>query len=188
MNKKITLEEVILELQPFSEELVTWCKTHLDFFKALKNIYPEKFVSPAMIVTSYPTNGDEVIGVYTYHHEIKTPIFKQDFIINVGRADKEFVLYTRNPTGSSKNVKDINEFFAKYSKYGYTKEAHHLTLEQLPEQLQDRAKKAIAFAEKLKTGLPQQVPQALIDKIYKEVMEIKRKDRIIKEKLKNDEH
>lgn len=110
MNSKITLKEVILELQPFSDELNNWCKTHREFFSALKNIYPEKFISPAMIVTSYPPTGDEIIGVYTYHHEMKKPIFKQDFIVNVGRLNTEFILYTRNPNGSSKYVKDIIEF------------------------------------------------------------------------------
>src|SRR5258706_1921374 len=155
MNKKITLEEVILELQPFSDELINWYKNHSEFFKALKNIYPEKFVSPAMIVTSYPTSGDEVIGVYTYHHEMKNPVFKQDFIVNVGRTNTEFVLYTRNPAGSSKYVKDINDFFNKYRKYGYRKDDHRLSLEELPAQLQKRAKQAIELAKKLKIGDPQ---------------------------------
>ncbi len=181
---KITLEEVILELQPFSEELVNWCKKHPDFFRALKNIYPEKFVSPAMIVTSYPPTGDEVIGVYTYHHKLKEPIFKQDFIVNVGFRYEEFILYTRNPGGSSKYVKDINSFFQKYEKYGYKKADHHLKLGDLPQQLQERAKMAIRFAEKLKEGIPQDVPQELIDKIYGEVMAIKRRDRMIVEKLR----
>lgn len=183
VDKKITLEEVILELQPFSDELVAWCKSHSEFFMALKNVYPEKFVSPAMIVTSYPASGDEVIGVYTYHHEMKNPVFKQDFIINIGRSNTEFILYTRNPAGSSKSVKDINEFFAKYGKYGYTKDAHHLSLEELPAQLQERAKQAIRLAGKLKTGEPQTIPQEHIDKIYKEVMAIKRKNRVVIEKL-----
>ena len=36
---KITLEDVILELQPFSDEINSWCRTHKEFFLALKNIY-----------------------------------------------------------------------------------------------------------------------------------------------------
>lgn len=181
--KKITIEDVILELQPFSDELNKWCKTQSEFFVALKNIYPEKFVSPAMIITSYPLSGDEVIGIFTYHHEMKKPIFKQDFIVNTGRSNTEFILYTRNPKGSSKYVKDINDFYAKYGKYGYTKESHHLTLEELPPQLHERAKQAMILADKLKIGYHQIVSQDHIDKIYKEVMEIKRKDRVNKEKL-----
>lgn len=184
MNNKITLEDVILELQPFSTELNNWCKTHKDFFSALKNIYPEKFISPAIIITSYPLTGDEVIGVFTYHHEMKQPIFKQDFIVNVSKKNIEFILYTRNPFGNSKYVKDINDFYAKYGKYGYTKSQHHLNLDELPDQLQERAKQAINLATKLKIGYPQKIPQAHIEKIYKEVMDIKRKDRFYLEKLK----
>ena len=185
MSNKITLEDVILELQPFSDELNNWCRSPKEFFTALKNIYPEKFVSPAMIITSYPTNGDEVIGVFTYHHELNKPIFKQDFIINVGWSNTEFILYTRNPNGSSKYVKDINDFYIKYGKYGYTKSQHHLTLDELPTKLQERAKQAMRLADKLKVGDPQKIPQEHIERIYKEVMEIKRKDRFYKEKLEN---
>jgi hypothetical protein len=181
----IILEDVILELQPFSDELINWCKTHKDFFSALKQCYPEKFVSPAVIITSYPASGDEVIGMFTYHYQLNKPVFKQDFIVNVGRLNTEFILYTRNPSGSSKYVKDINDFFNMYDKYGYKKAHHHLSLEELPIQLQDRAKNAIKFSKKLKIGVPQKVPQKLIDKIYGEVMIIKRKDRVIKVKLQS---
>lgn len=183
--KKITLEELILELSPFSEELVNWCKTHSKFLKALKNVHPEKFVSPAMIVVSYPPTGDEIIGVYTYHYDIKKPIFKQDFIVNKDNANKKFILYTRNPMGSSKYVKDIKEFFLEFGKHGYTTISHHLKLTELPVQLQQRAKKAVILAEKMKAGKPEQIPQERIDKIYKEVMLIKRKDRVVREKLNN---
>lgn len=185
MKQKVTLEELIIELMPFSQELVDWCKSHLEFLAALKNIYPEKFISPAMIVTSYPSSGDEMIGIYTYHHEMKKPIFKQDFIINKGNLNQEFILYTRNPSGSSKYVKDIKEFFAQYGKYGYDQSTHHLSLEQLPIQLQERARAAIKLAEKMKIGTPQEIPQDHIEKIYKKVMAIKRENRIVKEKLKS---
>lgn len=185
MDKKVTLEELIIEFMPFSEELVNWCKTHPEFLAALKNVYPERFISPAMIVTSYPKSGDEVIGIYTYHHEMKNPVFKQDFIINKGRLNQEFILYTRNPKGSSKYVKDIKGFFVAYGKYGYDANSHHLSLEELPAQLQERGKEAIKLAEKMKQGIAQKIPQYKINRIYKEVMSIKRQDRYIKEKLKS---
>lgn len=185
MSTKITLEELILELSPFSEELVNWCKKYPEFLKALKNVHPEKFISPAMIVTSYPTSGDEIIGVYTYHHEMKSPVFKQDFIVNKDRTNTEFTLYTRNPSGSSKYVKDIKEFFIKFGKYGYTMDSHHLTLNELPAQLQERAKEAIRLAGRMKTGIPQEIPQEHIEKIYSQVMSIKRENRMIKQKLEN---
>lgn len=180
---KITLIDVILELQPFSDELIHWCKSHNEFLLGLKNIHPDKFISPAMIVTSYPQSGDEVIGVYTYHHTLMNPIFKQDFIVNTGRKNTEFVLYTRNPNGSSKYVKDINDFFAKYGEYGYKKSDHRLKLADLPAQLQERAKKSIELSHRVPPEILQNIPQEHIDRIYNEVMEIKRKDRVLKVKL-----
>lgn len=183
MKNKVTLEELIIELMPFSDELVVWCKTHPKFLTALKNVYPKKFISPAMIVTSYPQSGDEIIGVYTYHHEMKNPIFKQDFIVNKDNSNREFILYTRNPTGSSKYVKDIKDFFVKYGKYGYHTNAHHLFLEELPAQLQERGREAIKLAEKMMGADLRKIPQHHIDKIYKEVTSIKRKDRYVKQKL-----
>ncbi len=179
----ILLEDVILELQPFSDELVNWCKTHKEFFRALKQIYPERFVSPAMIITSYPASGDEVIGMFTFHHQLKKPVFKQDFIVNTGKLNTEFILYTRNPSGSSKYVKDINDFFNKFDKYGYKKSDHHLSLEELPTQLHERARNAVELSRKLKIGSPQKIPQKLVDRIYNEVMLIKRRNRTDKEKL-----
>lgn len=184
MEENHTIEEVILELMPFSQELIDWCKAHPEFLGALKNVYPEKFISPAVIMLSYPPTGDEVLGVYSYHHTLGNPIFKQDFIVNKGRADTEFTLYTRNPAGSSKYVKDIGEFFAKFGQYGYKKDDHHLTLEELPPQIQERAKAAIKLAERMSEGIPQDITQAHINKIYKQVMEIKTKDRSTIEKLK----
>lgn len=189
--KKITLKELILELTPFPEELVIWSKTHPEFLDALKNVYPEKFISPAMIIMHPPIKGDAaceadvVIGVYTYHHELNNPIFKQDFIVNKGNRSQEFVLYSKNPTGSSKYVKGIKDFFIKYGKHGHTTSSHHQTLEELPNQLQERGKEAMRLAEKMKIGTPQEIPQEHIDKIYQEVMAIKREDRIVIEKLRN---
>jgi hypothetical protein len=185
MNQKVTLEEVILELMPFSDELNNWCKSHPEVLLALKNVYPEKFISPAMIVTSYPATEDEIIGIYTYHHGMKNPIFKQDFMVNVGRLNNEFILYTRNPAGSSKYVKDIKVFFKKYGKYGYDNTSHHLSLEELPTELQERAKASVKLAEKMKIGLPQKIPQEHINEIYEKVMAIKREDRVVKKKLES---
>lgn len=189
--KSVTLKEVILELTPFPEELVKWSNSHPEFLDALKNVYPEKFISPAMIIIYPPIKGDcacegdVVIGVYTYHHELNKPIFKQDFIVNRGHLSKEFILYSKNPAGSSKYVKGIKEFFAKYSKYGHNTSSHHQSLEELPRQLQERGREAVRLAEKINIGMPQEIPQEHINKIYKEVMAVKREDRIVIEKLRN---
>lgn len=186
MNKKITLEELILEMMPFSEELMNWCKNHIEFFVALKNIYPTKFISPAMIMTSTSPNfpNDEVIGVYSYHYLLNKPIFKQDFIVNKDRANKEFILFTRNPVGSSKYVKDINEFFKAYGKGGYYTGSHHLTYDQLPTELQERANQTIRLAERMKGADFTKITQQYIDQIYKQIKAIKNGEWFIKQKLK----
>lgn len=183
MSKNVSLEELIIELQPYSEELVLWCQRHPEFADALKSVHPEKFVSPAIIITSYPKTGDEVIGVITYHHGLKNPTFKQDFIVNVGMKNEEYILFTRNPAGSSKYVKDINEFFDLYGNYGYTRDAHHLKLEDLPIEITERAQMAIDLAKRREGHELEVPPQELINKIYSEVMEIKKKKHLVKLRL-----
>lgn len=183
----VTLEEVIIEMMPFSGELLYWCKDHPEFFKALKNIYPRKFISLHAIVTSYPPNSeDEVIGIYSYDYQRRNPIFKQDFIVNKGRSNQEFILFTRNPKGSgSRYVKDINDFFAKYGKGGNYGNSHHLTLEELPDEIKERGKDAIRIAEKIKGDNLNGVPQEHIDKIHQELAKVKKGKWYIKKRLKN---
>jgi hypothetical protein len=185
MEDKITFKDVILELTPFSQDLIDWSKKHIEFSDALKNIYPEKFISPGIVITHPPIRtgnaiGDEVIGVYIYHYNLRTPIFKQDFIV---KRDYEYTLYSRNPGGNSEYVKDINEFYLKYSIYGHDKRNHHSSLEELPPKVQERAKEAMVLAGKMKIGTPQEIPQKHIDKIYKKVMAIPREERIVIKKL-----
>lgn len=190
MKKKrtITQEELIVEMMPFSEELLNWCKTHPEVLAALKIIYAEKFISLQAIVTSYPSNypDDEVIGIYTYDYQRKNPVFKQDFIVNKGKLNKEFILFTRNPVGSSKYVKDINDFFATYGKGGYYINSHHLFLEELPAEIRERGKDAMKLAEKMKGADLRIAPQKHIDKIYQQVKSAKKGKWYVKKKLKKD--
>lgn len=174
MHPNITLEELILEFQPFSDELISWCNKHPEFLTALKNVHPNNFISPSVIILSYPSTGDQVIGVYSYHHRIKTPIFKQDFIVNMGFKNTEFILYTRNPCGSSKYVKDIQTFFDKYGQYGYLKSHHHLTLDELPSEVKERALSTIVLAEKVKDLDISKISQEQINKLYSEVKALKK--------------
>lgn len=186
MAGKITFEELILEMMPFSTELIAWCKTHPEFLSALKVIYSERFISLGTIVTSYSPNypEDEVIGIYAYDYLKKTPVFKQDFVINKRKKNKEFILYTRNPRkGSSKYVKDINEFFATYGKNGIYFNSHHLTLEQLPEEIKERGQQAINIANRLSGGIMVKPTQEQIDRIHCELQTIKMGNWFIKRKI-----
>ena len=185
MDNKHSLEELLLEFMPFSVEIIEWCKKHPDFQKALKIIYSNKFISWGAIVTSYSPNrpNDEVIGIYTYDYKRNKPLFKQDFIVNIEKANKEFVLYTRNPAGSSKYVKDINDFYKIYGNGGYYLNSHHLQLNQLPKELQERGNRAIQLAHKIQVGGYIQPSQEQINKTYMEVTEEKKKIWRLKKKL-----
>ncbi len=185
MANDITLKELILEFQPFSPELKAWCKSHPEFFDALKNIHPDKFISPACIMCSYPPTGDEVIGVYSFHYQLNNPIFKQDYIVNADFKNEKFTLYTNNPAGSSKYVQNINNFFDKYGRYGYLRAHHHLTFEELPEDIKWRARAAMQLAERVKNVDTSKITQAHINKIYAELQAIEEKDRSYRIQIKD---
>lgn len=183
--KRITFEELIIEMMPFSPELVEWCKSHPEFLKALKNVYAGKFISLGAIVTShspyYPK--DEVIGIYTYDYQRKNPIFKQDFIINKGKQYKEFVLFTRHL--SSKYVKDIEDFYKTYGKGEYYVNSHHVTFDQLPDEIKPRGQDAIALTNKLK-GYPLLKPsQEVIEKLYLQIRAVKEGKWLITQRLQS---
>lgn len=182
MKDNPSLKDVILEMTPFSQELIDWCKSHPEFLNALKNVYPEKFISAGIVVEHPPIStgkhhGEIVTGVYTYHHGINKSIFKQDFIVYNGHA---YTLYSRNPEGSKKYVRDINEFYKNYSQYGHTRSKHHLNLEDLPAELQERGRRVISLAKKLNPDDLINIPQEHINEIYRKLMSIPREERFIK--------
>lgn len=155
MTSLITLEHLIIKMMPFSDSLIEWCMKHPEFHSGLKLIYSERFISLGAMVTSYSPYrpNDEVIGVYTYDYKRKNPIFKQDFIVNIGKKDMQFVLYTRNKKGTmTRYVKDINDFYRTYGKGDFYVNSHHLTLNQLPKELQERGQGAINLAERIVKG------------------------------------
>lgn len=171
---KLTLADVIIETMPFSKELINWCKKYPEFLEALKITHPERFFHLGAVITSYSPNypDDEVIGFYTY--DSKRKLFKQDFIINKGKLNKEFILYTRNPKGSSKYVKDIKEFALTYGKGGHYVNSHHLSFNELPNNIKGRALRAMNLAESVtKSGLIK-LSQEQIELLFNEITEIKK--------------
>lgn len=173
-----TLEELLVEMQPFSPELKTWCLNHADFLQALKLVHPDRFVTLFVVFTSTSPNfpDDEVIGLYTYDYKIKDQKFKQDFIVNKDRENKEFILYTRNPNGgSSKYIKDINEFYSLYGKGGYYKDTYHVGFENLPDQIKPQAARAIQIANNLRVTGIKNPSQSEIDETYKKLKELQSK-------------
>lgn len=149
------LEEILIDIQPFSDGLKQWCKDHDDFTKALKIIYPAKFISMGMVVVTHPPHypNDKVIGFYTYHYAMKNPKFKQDFIIDLGKQDNNFVLYTRqNLVPQNSYIKDINAFFDTYGQGGNYLRAHHVSFEDIPEEGKPRALQAMNLGDRVKNA------------------------------------
>ncbi|MDA1338434.1 MAG: hypothetical protein O2871_03635 [bacterium] len=188
MDKQLTYEELIIKMMPFSQQLIEWCQQHPEFQAALKIIYSDRFISLQAIVKWYSpySPDDEVIGVYAYDYTQKTPLFKQDFIVNIGKLDNEFVLYTRNPSGkNSKYIKDISVFYKTYGKCEYYINSHHLTLDQLPEEIRERGSKAIQLAEKIRRlGGFVKPHQSQINKTHSDLISTPKESWFIKQKLK----
>ncbi len=175
MTKEITIENIIVRMSPFSKELKEVCFNDVDFSKALKINNPHKFVSLGAVVISYPPlhPNDQIIGFYTYDYNANIPKFKQDFIVNIDSKNKEFILYTRRPKGiTSKRIKDINEFFTKYSQGKYYIESHHPKFDELPEVIKPRAVEAVRLATKIKGGGLRQLTKEELEKIDKELTEL----------------
>ena len=157
---------------PFSDPIIKWCGDHPEFQHALKIVYPERFITLQAIAISYSPYKpkDQVLGLFAYDYKDEQNRFKQDFIVNVGSENKEFVLYTRLPNRKySKYVRDINEFYSTYAKGTHYAGTHHPKLEDLPPELQERARRAIDLANGLKmTGL-RQLSEKEISKIESEI-------------------
>lgn len=183
MEKK-TIEELILETMPFPKELIRWCKINPKFFDALKVIHSKKFLHLGAFEAFHsPYNpNDLVMKIYSYAYKQETPLFKQDFIVNKGELNKEFLLFTRYQ--SSKWVKDINEFNKTYGNGGHNIKSHHLTFEELPETLKPRGIEVQNIADKInKFGLRQR-SQEEKDAYYEEVKALKKGTWFTKIKLR----
>lgn len=174
----ITWKDLILETLPFRKEILNWCKLHSEFQEALKVLASERFLHLGTVVTSYPPGtNDEVVGVYAYDYKNNPPLFKQDFIVDLGNTHKEFVLYTGFPKGTqnTKYVKHINDFFSKYGKNGNYAVSHHLTFDQLPNdpEIRRRAMSMIERAKDLPTNITNPPQQMMIEYLAK-IREAKR--------------
>ncbi len=163
-----TWEDLILETLPLRQEILDWCKVYPEFQKDLKALASERFLHiGAVMITHPPGTNDEAIGIYTYDYKNNLPLFKQDFIIDVGRAHKEFILYTGFPKGTQNTqyVKHINDFLSKYGKSGNYADTHHLTFDQLPadKEIRERAARMIQRSKNLPKNITNLSPQMAAD-------------------------
>lgn len=100
--------------------------------------------------------------------------FKQDFIVNVGSLNKEFVLYTADTNGNETTyLKHINAFFSKYGKKGHYNGTHWVEFDKLPEEVKPRANDAIRLAGVIKQSGTAHITQDRIDGIYRQYQELK---------------
>jgi len=159
-------------MQPYSPELKEKILNDPDFMEALKINHLERFISLGAIVTSYSPlkPEDEIIGFYTY--DLKLNKFKQDFIVNVKKQDKEFILYTRFPSKNNKSIRDINEFYKIYSQGKHYINSHHLSFNDLPDEIKPRAQKAIDLANKIKLYGLEKPTDKKLEKIIPELQKI----------------
>lgn len=163
---------------PFSDPMIKWCDNHTEFKEALKIIYPDRFITLQAIVVSYSPYKpkDQVVGIFAYDYQKNQNIFKQDFIVNTDSKNEKFTLYTRLPKHNySKYVRDINEFYSTYAKGTHYANTHHPKLEDLPPELQERAKRVIALADRLKTTDLKQLSEKEIGEIEAEIDRIRSK-------------
>ena len=171
----MTIQELLAEMQPFADELKSWCKNHPEFAVALK-LDPNKFVTLQAVSITRTTNApkDEIIGFYVYAHYLKTPKFKQDFIVNVGSNNQEFVLYTADTKGKeTRYVKHIKAFFSKYGKNGHYNGTHWVTIDKLPDELKPRAQDAIRLAKIIAQHGTAHITQDRVDTIYEQFKKVK---------------
>lgn len=131
---------------PFSDQLLRFMESEPDFYTSLKLANWRRFKTIPRILTSHtptghPRSQDEVIGIWYFDLEgtgaNRNPFFKQDFIVNIDRMNREFHSYTVG-FPSSRYVHQIGDFFNTYGLNGryYCRgsrwEHHYLDVTDLP--------------------------------------------------------
>jgi hypothetical protein len=153
----LDLTDVIIEAMPFSDELVEWCKKHPNFKSGLKFDNSDEFLALGLILTSpAPPHklDDEVIGFLVY--DMRRKVFKQDFIVNIGKKSAKFILYSKRPDKKyDEHSQHINSFYVEYGANGrYYKNTHHYTVDQAKllnkdEKFQERLESTLRIANNI---------------------------------------
>lgn len=148
---------------PFSDELCLFMDKNPKFFNSLKLANSKRFEFIPLIFTSHtpklhPKSKDEVIGMWYLDKDKKkckehniVCLFKQDFVVNIGYKNKEFISYSTN-NNKGKYIKPIKVFFRLYGENGkyYHKgnqwQHHYRNVKDLPNEsrLKSFANKLIA--------------------------------------------
>jgi hypothetical protein len=154
IRDEITIADVVIEAMPFSDQIIAWCHDHPEFKQALKVTNPDRFYPLGMVTVTKTKNvpEDKVIGFVAY--DMDAQIFKQDFVVDVGSKEREFVLYTRHPQRKyDRHVRDINDFYARYGKNGDYADTHHVDLAHIMAigntELSERAQRAVKTSQQI---------------------------------------
>lgn len=176
----LDLTDVVIEAMPFSDNLVKWCQKHPNFKSGLKFDNSDRFLALGLILTSpSPPHkpDDEVIGFLVY--DMKQKIFKQDFIVNIGKRNVKFILYSKRPDNNYDNYSQpIEGFYVEYGANGqYYKDTHHYTVAQAKllnydSKFQERLDSTLRIANSIEqygtNSITQAQLQAAIDGIKRE--------------------
>jgi hypothetical protein len=147
---------------PISDDLLNFMDAHPDFEESLKLSNTDRFVClNHFILSQQPPSTthhqDQVVAMwYADKWNIRSgiqPFFKQDFVVNLGMRNQEFVSYT-SKRSHPPYVYSLSAFFAKYGdgdKYYHRQGSkpwvhHYNDISDLPEDDHLRAE-----AESIKT-------------------------------------
>ena len=155
---------------PFSDELCTFVGANPAFAESLKLANPWSFsffgyIDCSHTPETHPRHEDEVLGMWYLNKEYvcdrEQPQFKQDFVVNVGKKNENFVSYTAKHITQRLNgplVKPINDFFetdygddGKYYHNGSRWQHHYYHVDDLPEPVRELGK---TMLERLLKPLP----------------------------------
>jgi hypothetical protein len=131
-----------------SEELLDWIESNPSFRKSLKLNNPNRFIKLPFLITSHTPRAhklhkDEIIGIWyldkNNYQNNQEPLFKQDFIVNKLKQNKEFVSFAANSFANGDYVEPIDNFFKIYGsggkyyhKSGIRWEHHYDSVADLP--------------------------------------------------------
>ena len=111
---------------PLSDALCIFMDNHPEVYNTLKLSNETRFLFiPIIGLTYLPKeefrSNDEVIGMFyldKVNHKLnKTPLFKQDFIVNQNSENRYYVSYSADKN-NGKYIKSLSEFFLIYGKNG----------------------------------------------------------------------
>jgi hypothetical protein len=132
---------------PFSSDIIRSIDDYPEFKQSLKLYNSERFYTLHTVIISAPTHlpNDEVVGIFYYDKHRK--IFVQDFIV---KQEGKIIIHYKKRGGNNKAVKNIKDFELRYCVQNqYRKpngdlEHHYSSANELPDPLQNEAKKLLS--------------------------------------------